>query len=222
MSDAPIWTMLPMSNPMLKTVPLRLFRPGAKGKWDITEIAKANASYITGKGLSDQLRPSGLWYDRGSAWLTEGSTAALLETTKVFLINSMIFLSRDVAASLARLELGNGRLTRMPIYRADLESEFDVDFFLFEFANLKDTVDRDLTERCRPLYRSHPERGFNLSQDLSRLDVFVHRAAASGPDFWFDPMINQRQFLSDRAAKVLIDHGLESEFALKECRFTGD
>lgn len=151
--------------------------------------------------------------------MPEERIAGMLSRAKIFTINSMVFLSEDVAEHFGPVDLGNGRLSRMPVLRSDRTREFDSAFYLLEFANSRDTVDRENTEKCRPLYPNRPEAGYKLPPDVPGRDVIVHRSAVDGPELWFDPMIRGRQFTSDRVAQILTRCGLQSAFKLKQCKF---
>ncbi|WP_143267525.1 hypothetical protein [Aquimixticola soesokkakensis] len=176
------------------------------------------AQYYHGKGLRDEWRPAGLAYHRKDIghvdWLE-----SMAKSRRVFTVSSLIFVDKTVCDALMTFDLGDGRLSRMPIYQSDRKTEVDCDFYLLEFCNPRHTVDRDRTDRCRPLYKARPEAGYKLPSNLRGRDVVVHRSAQQGPDLWFDPMIRHYQFLSDGVARVLIALGLEEKFNLNQCKF---
>lgn len=220
MMDAPIWTMSPMVNSMLDIMPLRLLAPGQNTLWEnMQAISISDHRYRVGEGLTADLRPSGLWFMRETDSMSEDRIAEMLSRAKIFTINSMVFLSEDIAERFGPVDLGNGRLSRMPVLRLDRTREFDSAFYLLEFANARDTVDRENTQKCRPLYPMRPEAGYKLPPKAPGRDVIVHRSAVEGPELWFDPMIRGEQFISDRAAQIVARCGLQSAFKLNQCRF---
>lgn len=218
MKDAPIWSMRVMGNSTLDDVPVQPLAPGSMEIWDGADVLPAHVQYYHGRGLTDATRLSGLAYTNRSVqhadWLED-----MLRARPVFLWNSFVFLEKKVCAALSAFDLGDGRFTRTPIFQSDRKTEVDCDFYLLEFSNAKDTVDRDNTERCRPLYKARPEAGYLLSNDQTGRDIFVHPSAQEGADFWFDPMIRHLQFVSDGVARTLIDLGLRDKFLLYQCKF---
>lgn len=218
MKDAPIWSMRVMGNSALDDVPVQPLAPGSMEIWDAADVLPAHVQYYHGRGLTDATRLSGLACTNRSVqhvdWLED-----MLRARPVFLWNSFVFLEKKVCDALSAFDLGDGRFTRTPIFQSDRKTEVDCDFYLLEFSNAKDTVDRDNTERCRPLYKARPEAGYLLSNDQTGRDIFVHPSAQEGADFWFDPMIRHLQFVSDGVARTLIDLGLRDKFRLYQCKF---
>lgn len=219
MSDAPIWSTKVMGNSELEDVPLQPLSPSTGDIWSMDDFMGVDAKYYHGKGLNDSTRPGGLVYANAEARDAGLAVQDLLGAKDIFKVGSLVFLSSVVKDALADVDLGDGRLTRMPIFRADRKTEFDVTFYLLEFSNARETVDRERTDRCRPLYKARPEAGFKLPSGLEGRDVFVHRAAEDGPELWFDPMIRHYQFVSDRVARALIALGLRDEFKLNQCKY---
>ncbi len=218
MKDAPIWSMRVMGNSTLDDVPVQPLAPGSMETWDGADVLPAHVQYYYGRGLTDATRLSGLACTSRSVqhadWLED-----MLRARPVFLWNSFVFLEKKVCDALGAFDLGDGRFTRTPIFQSDRKTDVDCDFYLLEFSNAKDTVDRDNTERCRALYKARPEAGYLLSNDQTGREIFVHPSAQEGADFWFDPMIRHLQFVSDGVARTLIDLGLRDKFLLYQCKF---
>lgn len=221
MSDAPIWSTKVMANTSLNNVPLQLLTQSDLEIWDMKHFMGVDAQYYHGKGLDETTKPGGLMYTNASAGKNEiDRVVEFVSCQPIFTVGALAFVAKTVCDALSRFDLGDGRLTRVPIFQPDRKTRLGPDFFLLEFSNTKITVDRDKTDRCRPLYKARPEAGYLLPSTLRGRDVFVFRSALDGPDFWFDPMIRHVQFVSDRVARSLISLGLQDEFKLNKCKFS--
>lgn len=219
MTRAPVWSMSPMSNPRLETIPLQFLASDAKTPMDSRTTFFTYRDYRNGTALTSETRPGGLWFGTKTTEFGEEDLDAKLATTKVFIVNSLVFLAKSVAAQLNHVDLGDGAFFEMPILYPDLETRFQRDFVLLAFTNAKDTVLREATEGCRPVFPTDPAKGYELPQSLDGHQVIVQQAAAAGPDVWFDPMIKHVQFCSDAFAKALTDQGLKGHFKLNPCYY---
>ena len=215
---APIWSMRPMLGPFHDVLPLRLLAPGSSEPWDVNDIHRANNRYHAAEPLGESGIPGGLWFMNTGKTLEDADLQVLLERHEIFRLNSMLFVSGGLAGLLAELDLGRGGLHRVPVYMQDGTTEFRRDVFLLEFPNAKDTVNRDATPRCKPLYPNRPDTTYKLPMSLAGRDVFVKSDAVGPPDLWFDPMIDQTQFASDAAAQRLIAEGHDVSFDLNQCK----
>jgi len=217
--QAPIWAIMPMYNQSRDAPPLRLLSPMSQDLWPTNEISKVCTDYRTGRGLEANQIPSALWFEREYGLVSVADMETYLETTEVFLNNSLVFLSERVASQLNSSGMTGFKLHRIPVLYPDKVPRFSVCFHLLEFSEKKETVLRDATERCRPIYKKRPDAGYELSMNLDGRDVFVDRSALGGVDIWFDTMISGHQFVSNAMAKELTNLGLAQAFRLHQCRF---
>jgi hypothetical protein len=219
MELAPIWTMQPMFS-HLSEMPLRTLSPDASVIWDAVARNQANLNYRNALLLDASERPGGLWLESFPAQVwTEPKMARFLTGTHMFRLNSLVFVTTKLADQLRQLDLGVGGLTPVPVLRGDMRTPFDAPVYLLEYPNLRDTLDRDNSERCKLAIQFGLSPKYQLPQKLAGRKIIVHRGAEVGPDLWFDPMIWNYQFASDRAARLLIDAGLQAAFGLAQCQY---
>lgn len=109
MALAPIWSMRPMSNFNLPDLPLLQLSPDASGDWDAVSRNKANLKYENGVLLGASEKPGGLWLKSApnQTW-TEPKITRFLTRTHVFRLNSLVFVTGQVAHLLRQLDLGAG------------------------------------------------------------------------------------------------------------------
>jgi hypothetical protein len=138
----------------------------------------------------------------------------------LFPFNSVVCVTQAIAEALADLDFGVGGITEVPVYSSDA-IRMPLPLYMLEYPNHKDTVLREITPRCKPLYRNETATQWKLPFDLTDRNVFVSARAVGGADFWLDPMISLCWFASDRAAQILISLGLQESFQLNQCRLPG-
>lgn len=221
MQTAPIWSMKPMLNSLLDVMPLRPLDPATMAPIATNRLSMADCKYRLGEGLlSEDERPAALWFGSKSDTFGDAELEWLLEKHDVFTINSLIFVSGPLADVFGTCDLGCGRLTPVPVLSHDRSKQFDKIFHLLEYPNHKDTVDRESTPRCNPMFPNGSNKYYNLPLNLTGRDVFVHRTAVGGADLWFDPLISGTQFASQSVAERLIALGYQEAFKLNPCKFT--
>ncbi len=220
MQIALIWSMKPMLNSQLDVMPLLPLEPVSMAPMSPQQRSIIDAKYRMGDGLLTAAeRPAALWLHSTHDSFGDAELGKLLEKNAVFTIDSLIFVSGRLADVFRTCDLGCGRLTQVPVLRHDRSAEFDTIVYLLEYPNHKDTVDRDNTSRCKPVFPYGPNKYFNLPLNLTGRDVFVHRTAVGGADLWFDPLISATQFASNVLAERLIALGHKDTFKLNPCTF---
>jgi hypothetical protein len=220
MQTAPIWSMQPMQNSLLDVMPLQSLDPATMALMTASQLRISNAKYRLGKGLlSEDERPAALWFGSWRDTFGDAEMESLLEKHDVFTIDSLIFVSGPLADVLGTCDLGCGRLTPVPALSHDRSRQFGKVVHLLEYPNQKDTVDRESTPRCKPMFPYGPNKYFTLPLNLTGRDVFVHRVAMGGVDLWFDPLIYGTQFASQTVAEKLIALGYQETFRLNPCKF---
>lgn len=222
--DAPIWTISTLLNTRLPGVPLSPFvlDGGELRKMAQREIDLAFGHTMKGEPLTSGDRPDALVFldptaDADNDWLLD-----LLAPLKTFRHLGQFYVSGDVANALGEFDLGDGGLFDIPILQSDLATPFDVSFSMLGYWNNRDTVDRENTPRCKPVYPDTPGSLYKLPLNLTGRDVYVHPSAVDGPDMWFDPMITNVQFVSDRVAQALIAAGVDQDFEINQCQHVPD
>ncbi len=219
MNSAPIWSLKAMPGDEHFQMPLRLIDFRTKELWSSQKIGIVDNAVLNGRKLTADDIPNASWFNLESGLLSETDIEYLLRSRDIFCIYSMLFLSEKVANRFRDSGLTGFALHKMSIYKRDKTEKYDFNFYFLEFSSKKDTVDRNNTDRCRPLYKNRPDAGYILPQDLAGRDVFVNHHASKGADIWFDPMIRHFQFASDAMAQLLIELRLQKSFNLNQCKF---
>lgn len=220
MQMPPIWSMQPMLNSLLDVMPLQLLDAASMNLMPPHQRSFIDRKYRLGEGLlTEAERPAALWFAFKKASFGDSDIERLLAKHRVFTINSMIFVSGDLAEIFLNCALGDGRMTPVPVLCNDRTTTFGTAVYLLEYPNHKDTVDRDATDRCRPVFPGESNKYFNLPLNLTGRDVFVHRNAVGGADLWFDPLISGTQFASQTVAEKLVALGHGDTFKLNPCKF---
>ncbi|SFQ70779.1 hypothetical protein SAMN05421853_1341 [Roseivivax halotolerans] len=223
---APIWSMRPIFDSEARALPIRPL--AASGEiMDMLHIHRASVGIQLGRPLTAEERPAGFRVDRSQDWrgirrprVDDASLERILASVDLYPFNSVVCVTQAVAEAMADLDFGNGRLTEVPVYRED-GIRMPLPLYMMEYPNQKDTVLREITPRCKPLYRNNPAKQWKLPLRLTGRDVFVSARAVGGADFWLDPKISQCWFASDRAAQILTSLGLQESFQLNQCRLPG-
>lgn len=126
-----------------------------------------------------------------------------------------------VANVLSRFDLGDGGLVSYTIYKADLVTPMEEQFFLLNFGARKDTILPELS-KCvtRGVIQAATGRQlWKVESWHEDGDVALSSAALEGPDLWFEEIVPYGSiFMSDTLAQALIEIGAKDLFALKECR----
>ncbi len=221
---APIWSMRPIYDTEAQALPLRPL--AASGEiMEMRHIHGASVGVNLGRPLTADERPAGFRLEMTEDWrgirrarVDDASLEQILASVDLHPFNSVVCVTQAIAAALADLDFGVGGLTEVPVYGAD-GIRMSLPLYMMEYPNHKDTVLREITPRCKPLYRDDTATQWKLPFDLTDRDVFVSARAAGGADFWLDPMISLCWFASDRAAQILISLGLQEAFQLNQCRY---
>jgi hypothetical protein len=129
------------------------------------------------------------------------------------------------AEVLSRFDLGHGGLIRYPIYKADLETPMDGEFFLLNFGARKDSFLPEQSENVvmRGVRAATGQQIWKINSWHGDGDVALAPSALEGSDLWFEEVVSYGGiFMSDALAQALIDIGQKDLFALKKCQIVGD
>ena len=129
-----------------------------------------------------------------------------------------------LAETLSRFDLGEGGLVSFPIYKADLQTPYPGEFFLLNFGCQKETVIPDESRNLEKRGVQH-QTGITywaVNSWSENQDFAVTSECLTGADIWFDPVIYNKIFMSDRLVQALSEIGLKDVFRLQECRIVGD
>lgn len=135
----------------------------------------------------------------------------------------MAYLPRyalKLAEVLPRFDLGEGGLISFTIYKADLATPVDGEFFLLNFGARKNSI---LPEHSRNVVKFAVDRKTGIqhwkvnswSEDD---DIALSPAALDGPDLWFEEVLHNKIFVKDALAQALIEIGMGDVFRFQPCR----
>lgn len=138
----------------------------------------------------------------------------------IFTAGPFYAVKGKLAEALSRFDLGEGGLIPFTIYKADLETPYPGDYWLLNFGAQKQTV---LPEQSQNVVRrgEHHQTGITYWKVKIRAtdgDVVVTPDCLAGADLWFDPVVYNKMFMSDRLAQAIIEIGMKDVFRLQECR----
>jgi hypothetical protein len=125
-----------------------------------------------------------------------------------------------LAEVLSRFDLGDGGLVPFPVFKADLETPYPGEFFLFNFGAIKNTI---LPEKCENATKFVVAKDsglqiWHINRTNPEGDVVLSEGALAGADFWSEAAVHDEFFLSARLAQALVDIGLGQVFRLVRCR----
>lgn len=141
-------------------------------------------------------------------------------TRDIFAVGGFFAVKGKLAEVLSRFDIGSGGLIPFPIYKADLVTPYEGEFFLLNFGAQKNSI---LTEQSRNVVKFAVNRttGMQLWEVNSWIedgDVALSPAALEGPDLWFEPIIYNKIFLSDALVEALRKAKLDEDWCLTQCR----
>jgi len=123
-----------------------------------------------------------------------------------------------LAEVLARCNLGTGGLIPIPVFKADLETRVEGDFYLLNFGGPKDSF---LADKSNP--NSIPHLAFDralqrdiwiVSSGVHDGDIVLSSAALSGPDIWFELTLFNKLFLSNKFSNLFAKQRSKSTLSL--------
>jgi hypothetical protein len=136
-----------------------------------------------------------------------------------------IFVVRGrLAELLSHFDLGDGGLVSLPVYKADLVTPYEGDFFILNFGARKSSF---LPEQSRNVAKFSVVKATGLQtwqvydwRDDG--DVALLPTALNGPELWFEEVVYNQIFVKDTLAQALIEIGMGDIFKLKPCRIVDD
>jgi hypothetical protein len=128
-----------------------------------------------------------------------------------------------LAETFARFDLGEGGLIPFTIYQADLETPYPGEYFLLNFGCRKKTLVPEQSQNVEKFSVDHKTgvQYWKVNSWHENGDVAVAASVLKGPDVWFDDVVDNKIFMSDRLVQALVDIGMADIFMLKECRIVG-
>jgi hypothetical protein len=142
------------------------------------------------------------------------------KTHEIFWAGGFIVVKSRLAEILSRFDLGDGGLVPFPIYKADLVTPMDGEFFLPNFGARKASILLEDSEDVRKFYVDK-HTGLQI-WDVNYLkedaEVVMSPAALEGADLWYEEMIYNKIFMSDALASALQEAGLAEDWCLRPCR----
>lgn len=138
----------------------------------------------------------------------------------IFWAGGFFVVRGRLAELLSHFDLGDGGLVSLPVYKADLVTPYEGDFFILNFGARKSSF---LPEQSRNVAKFSVVKATGLQtwqvydwRDDG--DVALLPAALDGPDLWFEEVVYNQIFMRDTLAQALIEIGMGDVFQLKPCR----
>lgn len=139
-------------------------------------------------------------------------------------------LRPPLAEIFARFDLGEGGVTPLTVYEADLQTPAQGEFYLLRLGARKNTFLPDCSNtesyRIRPSYtiQKTGQTIWNIGSYIEDGDVVVSPAALEGPDLWCETNVFDRLFMRGGLAEALQKAKLRKkvDFRLRRCRVAGD
>jgi hypothetical protein len=141
-------------------------------------------------------------------------------THDLFAVGGFYAVKGKLAEVLARFDLGEGGLVPFPIYKADLVTPYEGEFFLLNFGAQKNCILPEQSENVVK-FVVNAQTGIQIWKVNSWFeegDVALSTAALEGADMWFDPIVYNRIFMSNALAEALQSAGVAEDWRLKQCR----
>jgi hypothetical protein len=111
-------------------------------------------------------------------------------------------------------------LVPFPIYKADLVTPMDGEFFLLNFGARKNSFLPELSEDARKfiVLKDTGQQLWKVNYLKEDAEVVMSPAALEGADLWFEEGIHSKIFMSDALASALQEAGLAEDWCLRPCR----
>lgn len=205
-------------------------------RWKYPNEEWTPADYEIPTASFDVLRRRGQRYGRGYPLPSEDIPKAaaiwnkksFARTGDIFMIDTMYAVKPRLAEVLFRFDLGEGGLTPFTIYKEDLVSPVDEEFWLLNLCVRKDSFLPDKSNQADYRIRqlaTDPETGraiWKVSSLARDGDVVVSTDAFEGPDLWVEDQIWGRLFLSSPLVEALHEASLRNaDFSLMQCGVLG-
>lgn len=137
----------------------------------------------------------------------------------LFAVGGFYAVKGKLAELLSRFDLGEGGLIPFPIYKADLVTPVEGEFFFINFGARKNSF---LPEQSKLVERMAIDRKtgtqiWDIKSWFEDGDVALSATALEGPDVWFEETVYNKIFMSDELAQALQDAELAEDWRLKQC-----
>lgn len=125
-----------------------------------------------------------------------------------------------LAKVLADFDLGAGGLVPLPVFKADLKTRVEGEFFLLNFGGQKDTFLADASKGIIPFYteKNTSEQVWKLEAGVSDDDLALSPHCLEGPDLWCERRFHDGLFMSDTLVSALREAKVKVDFRLNSCR----
>jgi phage-related protein len=148
------------------------------------------------------------------------NTQMYSKANDIFRIGTAYVVRGKLSEVLSRFNLGEGGLIPYPIYKADLVTPMEGDFFLLNFGARKNSFRPEMSEDAQ---KFSVVKATGLQRwDINYLNengmVALSSSALEGADLWFEEAVYNKLFMSDALAQELIAIGMRDIFKLIECR----
>jgi hypothetical protein len=145
-------------------------------------------------------------------------------THNLFAVGGFYAVKGKLAALLSRFDLGEGGLIPLTVYKSDLVTPFEGDFFLLNFGTRKNSI---LPEQCDDARKFYIDKHTGKQiWDINYLNsdgrVALSAAALEGADLWFEETVHNRIFIKGELASALQEAELANDWRLHECQVGGE
>lgn len=142
------------------------------------------------------------------------------QTHDIFYAGPFLAVKRKLADVLSRFDLGEGGLIPFPIYKADLVTPMDGQYFLLNFGARKNSILPERSENVVKFAVDHRTGAqiWKVNSWYEDGEVALSQAALNGPDLWFEEILDNKVFMSDALASALQDAELAEDWRFKQCR----
>lgn len=144
------------------------------------------------------------------------------KTKDLFAVGGFYAVKCRLAEILAQFDLAPGCLYPLPVYKDDKLTPIDEPFFLLNFGAQKQCFlpDRSAKEayKARFVDKHTGTQVWKIQSSVKDDSIVLSDVACSGADFWFDPCIENKLFLSDALASAISASKINVDFQLVRCR----
>jgi hypothetical protein len=138
----------------------------------------------------------------------------------IFMVGPFYAVKGQLASVLSRFDLGDGGLVPLTIYRNDLVTPVDGEFFFLNFGARKNTI---LPEQSQNVVKFAVERATGVQHWKVNSwsvdgDVKLSSAALAGADLWAEETVYNKFFMKEALAQALIDIGMADVLKLQACQ----
>ena len=138
----------------------------------------------------------------------------------IFYAGPFLAVKRKLADVLSRFDLGEGGLIPFPIYKSDLVTPMEGEYFLLNFGARKNSFLPERSEDAQKflVLKDTGQQIWKVNYLKEDGVVAITSNAREGADLWFEVAAHNKIFMNDALALALQEAGLADDWRLKQCR----